>query len=56
MNVFDESEVDFDGNFATFNDLLLDIAEEAETGGLRFQIVKSRDGDYTRLECTDTFE
>lgn len=56
LNVFDESEVDFDGNFATFNDLLLDIAEEAESGGLRFQIVKSHDGEYTRLECTDTFE
>ena len=27
LGVFDDSEIDFDGDFAAFNDLLLDIAE-----------------------------
>lgn len=31
LKVFDDNEVDFDGNFENFNDLLLDIAEEAES-------------------------
>ena len=30
LQVFDESEIDFDGDYEDFNDLLLDIAEEAE--------------------------
>lgn len=54
--IFDPEEVDFDGNFATFNDLLLDMAEEAEGNGLRFEIEKSKDGEYTRLTVLDTFE
>ena len=54
LNVFDESEIDFDGDFEDFNDLLLDLAEEAE--GFKFEIKKGHDGDYTRLECVDTFE
>lgn len=54
MNVFDETEIDFSGDFEGFNDLLLDIAEEAEP--MKFEVVKGHDGDYQRLEITDTFE
>ena len=53
MNVFDESEIDFDGNFENFNDLLLDIAEEAES--MTYQIEKSQDGEYSRLTVVDAF-
>ena len=53
MEIFDQSEIDFDGNFANFNDLLLDLAEEAE--GMKFEISKSKDGDYTRLEILEAF-
>jgi len=53
LNVFDQSEVDFDGDFADFNDLLLDMAEESE--GMKFEISKSKDGEYTRLEVLDTY-
>lgn len=56
LQIFDKEEVDFDGNFATFNDLLLDMAEEAEGSRLRFEIEKAKDGEYTRLEVKDTFE
>lgn len=56
MNVFDTSEIDFDGDFETFNDLLLDMAEEAEGAGLTFRIEKSMDGDYQRLKVIDTYE
>lgn len=48
LEVFDESEIDFDGDFENFNDLLLDIVEEA--GGMHFTVEKSTDGEYTRLE------
>ena len=48
LQVFDESEIDFDGDYEEFNDLLLDIAEEAE--GMTFYVEKSKDGEYTRLE------
>ena len=54
MNVFDESEIDFDGNFETFNELILDMAEEAET--FTFEIEKSTDGQYTRLDVVDSYE
>ena len=54
LDVLDEMEVDFNGNYADFNDLLLDIAEESE--GLRFLVKKSKDGDYTRIECVETYE
>lgn len=50
LNVFDASEIDFDGDFEEFNDLLLDIAEEAEAERMTFEICKSKDGEYTRLE------
>lgn len=56
LQVFDEAEVDFNGDYEAFNDLLLDIAEEAEEAGLTFEIEKSKDGEYTRLEVVDVFE
>ena len=49
LKIFDDSEVDFSGDFNDFNDLLLDMAEEAEASSLRWWINKSRDGEYTRL-------
>lgn len=54
LEVLDESEIDFDGNFRDFNDLLLDIAEESE--GLTFEIEKSKDGEYSKLEVIDVYE
>lgn len=54
LKVFEESEIDFDGDFEDFNDLLLDIAEEAE--GMRFSVRKSHDGEYTRIEVIDAVE
>lgn len=48
LQVFDDSEIDFDGDFANFRELLLDIAEEAED--MQFTIRKSKDGEYTRIE------
>ncbi len=51
LQVFDETEIDFDGDFNDFNDLLLDIAEEA--AGMDFEIEKSKDGEYTRIEVID---
>lgn len=54
LKVFDESEIDFDGDFKDFEDLLLDIAEEAE--GMKFEVVKSKNGEYTQLEVTDVID
>lgn len=54
LQIFDDSEVDFDGDYARFNDLLLDMAEEAET--LSYEVRKSKQGEYTRLDVTDVFE
>lgn len=48
LKIFDDTEVDFDGDFENFNDLLLDMAEEAES--MEFQIRKTMDGEYTRLD------
>ena len=56
LQIFDESEIDFNGNFEDLNDLLLDIAEEAEKSNMTFEILKSHDGEYTRLEVTDIFD
>ena len=54
MQILDDSEIDFDGNYEHLNDLILDIAEEAED--LEFEIRKTKDGDFSRLEITDVFE
>lgn len=48
LAVFDDSEIDFDGDFENFNDLLLDIAEEA--ADMTFEVEKYTDGEYTQLE------
>lgn len=56
LQIFDDAEVDFDGNYSTFNDLLLDMAEEAEAANMTFEIMKEKDGDYTRLTVTEVYE
>ena len=55
LQIFDDSEVDFDGNYADFNDLLLDMAEEAERAGMTFDISTEKDGEYTRLEVAEVY-
>lgn len=55
LQLLDDADVDFDGNFENFNDLLLDLAEVAEEDSVTFEIKKSQDGEYTRLEVTDVF-
>lgn len=55
LDILDDTEIDFDGDFRTFDDLLLDIAEESE--GLKFKIEKTTDKkNYSHLECIETFE
>ena len=55
LKVFDDSEIDFNGDFNDFNDLLLDIAEESEATDSLYEVTKSHDGEYTRLDITDVF-
>ena len=55
LDIFEDSEIDFDGNYSNFNDLLLDLAEEATASGLKFDIRTEKDGQYTRLYCDETF-
>lgn len=55
LQIFDESEVDFDGDFADFNDLLLDMAEEAEGSQMAFEVKKSQDGEYTRITIEEVY-
>lgn len=54
LQVFEETEIDFDGDYKDFADLLLDIAEESE--GMKYEVEKSQDGQYSRIEITDVFE
>ena len=56
LKVFDEADVDFTGDYQDFANLLLDIAEEAESAELKFEIEKSKNGEYTSLEVTDVIE
>ena len=56
LHIFDEDEVDFNGNYKDFADLLLDMAEEAESANMKFEIEKSKNGEYTQLEVTDVIE
>ena len=56
MQVLEDNDIDFDGNYAHFNDLLLDIAEAAEEDHLKFEINTEKDGDYTTVTVADTFE
>lgn len=55
LDIFEDSEIDFDGDYSNFNDLLLDLAEEATACGLKFDIQTEKDGQYTRLYCDETF-
>lgn len=54
LQVLEDIDVTFDGNFAHFNDLLLDIAEEADF--LKFEVETEKDGDFNRITVTDVFE
>lgn len=56
LQVLDDVDVIFDGDFRNFNDLLLDIAEAAEEDGLKFAVKKESDGDYPKITVTDVFE
>lgn len=56
LKVLDDMEIDFDGNYQHFNDLLLDIAEAADEDALSFEIEKSVNGDFTVLTVKDVFE
>ena len=53
LEIFEDADVDFDGDYETFNDLLLDMAEEAENESMKFEVLKEKDGEYTRLSVTD---
>lgn len=54
LEVLEDMDVDFDGNYEHFNDLLLDIAEDAE--GMQFKLSKAKDGDYSRIECIEAYD
>ncbi len=56
LQVLDESDVDFDGDYRHFNDLLLDIHEAADEDGIKFEVQKEKDGDYSKITITDVFE
>lgn len=56
LQVFEDSEIDFDGNFETFNNLLLDIAEEVEAAKLTHLVKKSTDGEYARYSVVEVYE
>ena len=55
LQILDDVEVTFDGDFEHFNDLLLDMAEAAESDGMEFSIKKTMDGEYTRLSVMEVF-
>lgn len=55
LQILDDIEVTFNGNFEDFNDLLLDMAEAAESDGMEFSVKKSKDGEYTRLDVMEVF-
>lgn len=56
LQVIDDIDVTFDGNFAHFNDLLLDIAEGADEDRLKFEVKKEKNGEYDKITVTDVFE
>ena len=56
LQVLDDLDVIFDGDFKHFNDLLLDIAEAAEEDGLEFEVKKEKNGDFDQITVTDTFD
>lgn len=56
LQVLDDADIDFDGNYEHFNDLLLDIIEAAEADGLKFEVKTEKDGEYNKITVTDVFE
>lgn len=57
MQVLEDIDVTFDGNFAHFNDMLLDIAEGAEEDKLKFEVKKGiNKKGYKEVKVTDVFE
>ena len=56
LQVLDDMEVTFDGNYVHFNDLILDIHETAEEDGLKFEVFTEKDGDFNKVTVTDVFE
>lgn len=53
MELFDDSEIDFNGNFNDFNDLIIDIAQESE--GVKFEIKKTTKNDFPVLTIVETY-
>ena len=53
LNVFEDDDICFNGDFEEFNNLLLDISEASQ--GLTFMVNKVKDGDYTRLTVKETY-
>jgi hypothetical protein len=51
MEIFDDADIDFNGNFNDFNDLILDMAQESE--GVIFEIKKTTKGDFAELDIVD---
>lgn len=51
MNVYDPNDIDFNGDFAEFNDLLLDLAEDASD--MVFFVKKTKNGEFQNLEIVD---
>lgn len=56
LQVLEDIDVTFDGNFEHFNDMLLDIHEAAEEDHLKFEVSTEENGEYTTIEVTDVFE
>lgn len=56
MKILEDIDVDFDGNYAHFNDLLLDMAEAADADGLKFEVFTEKEGDFNKITVTDVFE
>ena len=53
LNVFEDADITFNGDFKEFNDLLLDISEASQS--LLFLVNKVKDGDYARLTVKNTY-
>lgn len=54
LDLFESADIDFDGDYSEFNELLLDMAEAAE--GWKFEVEVEKDGDFNRLNILDTFQ
>lgn len=55
LQILDDVEVTFDGDFEHFNDMLLDMAEIAESDRMDFSVKKTTEGEYTRLTVMEVF-